>query len=163
MTHVKTFTSLATIAFGAALTLVACAKKDEPVQPATPGGQYPQGQYPQQNGQYPQQPGQYPQQGGQYPQQTGQYPQQAGQYPQQGGQVPPTQPATGQPAAGQPAAGGTMAVPAAFATPCQNDSVCGIYRCNVQYGKCAVPCQSEVDCIQGLSCFNGLCVPKMGQ
>lgn len=119
----------------------ACAKSDDTAQPATPQAQaYPQGQYPQQG--YPQQG--YPQQG--YPQQQGQYPQQ--QYPQQ-------------PAAPTPAAGGQMATPGPLALPCTSDASCGLARCNTQYGKCAFPCQSAVDCAQGNSCnaMTGLCLP----
>jgi len=123
----------------------ACKKEDDAAQPAAPQGQYgPQGQYPQ--GQYPQ--GQPPPQG-QYPQ--GQYPQ--GQYPQPAPPgASPTPPAPAQP--------GQMATPGALAFPCQNDSACGLARCNTQYQKCAFPCQSAVDCIQGARCpQTGFCLP----
>ena len=69
---------------------------------------------------------------GQYPQQgypPGQYPQQ-GQYPQ--GQYP---------------------------LQCTNDVPCGTHHCNTQYGRCAFPCQSAVDCITPNTCMMGLCVP----
>jgi hypothetical protein len=60
-----------------------------------------------------------------------------------------------------PAAGGTMATPNAFALPCQNDQSCGFARCNVQFQKCAFPCQSAVDCAAGANCntVTGLCLP----
>ncbi|HWZ88559.1 MAG TPA: hypothetical protein VNW92_06910 [Polyangiaceae bacterium] len=65
------------------------------------------------------------------------------------------------PAAGAPATGGTMATPNAFALPCQNDQSCGFAKCNVQFQKCAFPCQSAVDCAAGANCntVTGLCLP----
>jgi hypothetical protein len=125
--------------------LAACGKEEPP--PATPAQQ----QYPQQ-GQYPQQ--QYPQQG-QYPQQQG--PQ---QYPQQG----PAPAATAPAAAPAGAPGGTMATPNQFALPCQNDAACGFAKCNVQYHKCAFPCQGPIDCAAGNSCntATGFCLPGGG-
>ena len=88
--------------------------------------------------------------------------------------APPTQPgATAYPqpavtaaapapvAPAAPAAGGAMATPNAFALPCQNDQSCGFAKCNVQFQKCAFPCQSAVDCAAGASCntVTGLCLP----
>jgi hypothetical protein len=60
-----------------------------------------------------------------------------------------------------PAVAGTMATPNAFALPCQNDQSCGFARCNVQFQKCAFPCQSAVDCAANASCnaVTGLCLP----
>ncbi len=87
----------------------------------------------------------YPQQG--YPQQQ--------PYPQQGY---PQQPAPTAP----PAAAGTMAVPGPLALACQADSACGLHKCNTQYQKCAFPCASAVDCIQGNSCMMGVCAPIPG-
>jgi hypothetical protein len=60
-----------------------------------------------------------------------------------------------------PAAAGTMATPNAFALPCQNDQSCGFAKCNVQFQKCAFPCQGAVDCAAGASCntVTGLCLP----
>jgi hypothetical protein len=65
------------------------------------------------------------------------------------------------PIPGAPATGGTMATPNAFALPCQNDQSCGFAKCNVQFQKCAFPCQSAVDCAAGASCntVTGLCLP----
>jgi hypothetical protein len=68
----------------------------------------------------------------------------------------------GQP--GQPVPG-QMAVPGPAALACQNDSQCMTHRCNTQYQKCAFPCQSDADCIQGSTCFVGggalaACLPK---
>ena len=116
--------------------VAACGKKDETPPPAY--GQPGYGQ--------PGQPGQYPQQ------QPGQYPQQQpGQYPQQ---QPGAQPQAGQ-----------MATPGPTALPCQNDSSCMTHKCNTQFGKCAFPCLSDADCIQGSSCFVAggalaACIPK---
>lgn len=117
------------------MALAACKKEEPP--PATPvAPQYPQ----------PGQPG--------YPQQ---YPPQPGQpgYEQPG--ALPAQP--GQPGAGQ------MATPGPTALACQNDSQCITHRCNTQYGKCAFPCVSDNDCIQGTTCLvaagpAAACVPK---
>jgi hypothetical protein len=125
------------------LCVAACGKDDPP--PATPAptaqpyGQPGYGQ-----------PGygqQQPQQG--YPQQ------QPGGYPQQ---QPGQQP-------GMAPAGGQMAAPGPLALPCQNDSGCGTHRCNTQFGKCAYPCQTDTDCIQGSTCFAAAgalatCIPK---
>jgi hypothetical protein len=61
-----------------------------------------------------------------------------------------------------PAPTGTMATPGLLALPCQADSSCGLHRCNTQYGKCAFPCQSAVDCAQASQCMMGVCVPGGG-
>ncbi len=82
---------------------------------------------------------------------------------QPGWTPPPGQPGQpGQPPVAQP---GQMAIPGPAALPCQNDSQCMTHRCNLQYGKCAFPCVSDADCIQGTMCFVGggplaACVPK---
>jgi hypothetical protein len=73
----------------------------------------------------------------------------------------PTAP-PGQPA---PPVAGQMAVPGPTALACSNDSQCMTHRCNTQYGKCAFPCQSDADCIQGATCFVAggpvaACLPK---
>jgi hypothetical protein len=80
------------------------------------------------------------------------------------GQPPPQQTA---PPPGQPTApvAGQMATPGPTALACQNDSQCMTHRCNTQYGKCAFPCQSDTDCIQGATCFvaggpAAACLPK---
>lgn len=117
------------------LALVAGCSKDEP-PPATPvATQQPYGQQPGATG--------YPQQG---------YPAQPGQpgYPAQPG------------AAGAP---GQLATPGPTALACQNDSQCLTHKCNLQYQKCAFPCVSDTDCIQGSTCMTALgaaaaCVPK---
>jgi hypothetical protein len=123
---------------------VAACGKDETPPPATPAPTaQPYGQ-----------PG-YGQPGyGQPPPQQG-YPQQQTGYPQQ---QPGTQP-------GMAPAGGQMATPGPLALPCQNDSGCGTHRCNTQFGKCAYPCQTDTDCIQGSTCFAAAgalatCIPK---
>jgi hypothetical protein len=84
------------------------------------------------------------------------------------GQPPPgQQPGMQQPPPGQPATpvAGQMATPGPTALACQNDSQCMTHRCNTQYGKCAFPCQSDADCIQGATCFvaggpAAACLPK---
>jgi hypothetical protein len=48
-----------------------------------------------------------------------------------------------------------MAVPGPLATPCQNDGPCLLHKCNVQYGKCAFPCESDNDCNTGNYCAKG--------
>jgi hypothetical protein len=148
----RSLTFVAIVGLGV-LAVAACGKKDDTPAPNTPNtaAGYPQQGYPQQG--YPQQ-GAYPQQG--YPQQ--------GAYPQQQPQQYPQQPAGGQPMGTAPA-GGAMAVPGPMALPCQNDSQCGLARCNTQYSKCAFPCQNgDIDCIQGAQCgLGGLCMPKVGQ
>jgi hypothetical protein len=121
------------------LFVAACGSKDEQPPPQTPP--------PQQYGQP--QPGAYPQQ------QPGAYPQ------QQPGAYPEQQPG-GQPGMAQP---GQMATPGPLALPCQNDSGCGTHRCNTQHGKCAYPCLTDTDCIQGSTCFAAAgalatCIPK---
>jgi hypothetical protein len=63
------------------------------------------------------------------------------------------------PSESAPSTSGQMAVPAAIAFPCQNDEPCGLHHCNLQYGKCAFPCASAVDCIAPNECLAGICVP----
>jgi hypothetical protein len=55
--------------------------------------------------------------------------------------------------------GGQMATPGPFAFTCQNDVPCGTHHCNMQYQKCAFPCQTAVDCLAPNSCVMGVCVP----
>jgi hypothetical protein len=71
----------------------------------------------------------------------------------------PVQPATPISPAPAPGVSGQMAVPGPVAFQCQNDIPCGTHHCNVQYGKCAFPCQTNADCISPNSCVLGLCVP----
>src|SRR5580700_8781298 len=59
------------------------------------------------------------------------------------------------------AASGQMAVPGPLAFQCQNDVPCGMHHCNLQYGKCAFPCQTNADCLAPNSCMTGLCVPPI--
>jgi len=128
-----------------------CKRQDDTQQPASaPTATAPYGQYPPppQSG-YGQYPAPYP---------TATYG--AGQAAPAPVQPPPPAPvpsATAAPAA--PAGSGQMAVPGAVAFQCQNDLPCGTHHCNVQYGKCAFPCQTNVDCIQPNTCVMGLCVP----
>ena len=65
--------------------------------------------------------------------------------------------APGTPAA--PTGSGPMAVPGPIAFQCKDDVPCGTHHCNLQYGKCAFPCQSAADCLQPNSCLAGFCVP----
>ncbi len=132
------------------IVAIACGKKDE-----TPAATYPAGSASSGYGQG------YPQQGGSPPPQQGGYPQQQqGGYPQQPQQGAPQQgaPQQGAPAMGQP---GQLATPGPLALPCSNDSGCGLAHCNTQFGKCAFPCVSPSDCIQGASCntMTGFCLP----
>ncbi|HQY63761.1 MAG: hypothetical protein IPF92_01455 [Myxococcales bacterium] len=87
--------------------------------------------------------------------------------PGQPGYPPPGQPPPGQPGypPAQPA-GPTLAVPGPQAIACSNDSACMSHKCNVQYGKCAFPCETDFDCVNGLGCMKGgplgaVCLPKM--
>jgi hypothetical protein len=83
-------------------------------------------------------------------------------YPPQPGQpgyVPPPQASATAPVPGQ------MATPGPTALGCQNDSQCVTHRCNLQFQKCAFPCVSDADCIQGTTCFvaggpAAACLPK---
>jgi hypothetical protein len=54
-----------------------------------------------------------------------------------------------------------MAVPGAIAFQCHDDVPCGTHHCNVQYGKCAFPCQSAADCIAPNACMAGFCAPPL--
>lgn len=124
------------------LVVTACGSKNQQ-QPGTaptatgypgypPAGQYPPGQAP--PGQYPQQP----------------------VYGQQPTMAPTAPPPTGPTPA---PTGGPMATPGPLAFTCQNDVPCGTHHCNMQYGKCAFPCQSANDCIPPNQCMAGLCIP----
>ncbi|MCL2449154.1 MAG: hypothetical protein FWD17_09415 [Polyangiaceae bacterium] len=108
---------------------------------------------------YPPPQGAYPQQ---YPAATvptySQYPQQPAPQPAPAPVPAPAPPPAPAPAPA-PAASGQMAMPGPVAFQCQNDVPCGTHHCNVQYGKCAFPCQTNVDCISPNSCVMGLCVP----
>ncbi len=138
---------LSTCVAAASLLVIlgACKKQDDSAQPSTvPSAAY---------SAYPQQP-QYPQQA--YPAATAPSP-----YPQAAQPMPTAAP---QPMPTAAAAGsGAMAVPGPVAFQCQNDVPCGTHHCNVSYGKCAFPCQTNVDCIAPNSCMMGLCVPAPPQ
>ncbi len=71
------------------------------------------------------------------------------------GQPPPNQPPAAQPGQPAPPAPGQMSTPGPTALSCQNDTQCITHRCNTQYQKCAFPCVTDVDCIQGTKCFGG--------
>jgi len=82
-------------------------------------------------------------------------------YGQPGGQGQPggyTQP--GQPGAypGQPPPSSGPPSPLAL-LPCQSDFTCGSHKCNLQYQRCAIPCQGPQDCAAGFACMTGACVP----
>ena len=125
--------------------IAACAKKDETPAPATAQTAYPPQGYA---------TGAPPGYGTAPPQGYGTA------APQGYGTAAPPGYATAAPTAAPPAAG-QMATPGPLALPCQNDSSCGLAHCNVQFQKCAFPCQSAADCIQGSSCntMSGLCLP----
>jgi hypothetical protein len=99
-------------------------------------------------------------------------------YPPPGGQPPPGYPpgtpppgyppgtppgyppATGTPPPGPAPTGSVaMAVPGPLAFQCKDDVPCGLHHCNLQYGKCAFPCQTAADCLGNNSCVAGLCIP----
>jgi hypothetical protein len=83
--------------------------------------------------------------------QTGSYPQ-SGASNQQSGYGQTAQPTTATTAT-------TAASPLAVA--CQSDATCLTHRCNLQTGRCSVPCASNADCIAGNGCVVGLCIPGM--
>jgi hypothetical protein len=123
------------------IALASACKKDDPPPAAPAPSAQPYAQ--------PGQPG--------YPPQPGQ----PGYQPQPG--QPGYQPQPGQPGAAP--APGQMATPGPTALACQNDSQCMTHRCNLQFQKCAFPCQSDADCIQGTTCFvaagpAAACLPK---
>ena len=138
----RRFVSVAVVVTGF-VVFTGCGKKDENPQPVAPTATSP---YPAAGpgGQYQPPPGQYPPPAGGQP-----------QYP------PPPGPAPG-PTPGPAPGGATMATPSPIATPCQNDGPCLTHHCNLQYQKCAFPCQnSEVDCIAPNVCNAGVCAPKL--
>jgi hypothetical protein len=61
-----------------------------------------------------------------------------------------------------PAGSGQMAVPGPIALQCHDDVPCGTHHCNLQYGKCAFPCQSAADCLNPNTCIAGFCAPQFG-
>ena len=128
----------------------ACGPKQDPSQQAqpnmAPAASAPYG--------YPQQPGAYPTATAGGPAGYG--------YPQQGAPQPTYTAAMPAPTAAPAGSAGQMAVPGALAFQCTNDVPCGTHHCNVQYGKCAFPCQTNADCITPNACAMGLCVPQMG-
>ena len=130
---------------GLVLTISACAKDNDTPPAAAPTAAYPATAYPP----------------GTQPVAPAAYPQPAVTAAQPAPVAPMPQAAPAAPAATTPAAAGTMATPNAFALPCQNDQACGFAKCNVQFQKCAFPCQSAVDCAAGASCntVTGLCLP----
>jgi hypothetical protein len=87
-----------------------------------------------------------------------------GQAPPPGyGYGAPTAAPTAMPApTAAPTGSGQMAVPGPIAFQCKDDVPCGTHHCNLQYGKCAFPCQSAADCLSPNSCMAGLCVPAPG-
>jgi hypothetical protein len=155
---VRTLTSSSVVALFF-LALVGCPPPKSNTQTPTAGqpvqGQYPQGPVQGASPGYPQQ--QPPPGYAQQPPAQG-YPQQG--YPQQ---APPGAPMGAQPGAA-PAASATLATPGPLALPCTNDQACGLAHCNTQFGKCAFPCQTAADCIQGASCntMTGFCLPGGG-
>jgi hypothetical protein len=135
----------------------ACARKQDDTPPPTvataPSAyqSYPPPVY------APPQPG-YAQPGYAQPQPyPNQYPAPAPTYAQPGPPMTAPAPVPTYPAA--PAGSMQMAVPGPIAFQCQNDVPCGTHHCNMQYGKCAFPCQSAADCISPNQCLAGLCIP----
>lgn len=148
--------SITVAATGLIVIAGACKRQDDTQQPASaPAAPY-----------YGQAPG-YP-----APQPQGAYGQVPAPYPTATYGAPPAAPPPAQPPSPAPAptvatapappaptGAGQMAVPGPVAFQCQNDLPCGTHHCNVQYGKCAFPCQTNVDCIAPNTCVMGLCVP----
>jgi hypothetical protein len=140
---------LSICAGAAALSMVVAACQPKNQDPGmTPNGMPPTG-YPA----YP--PGQAPPAG--YPP-AGYPPGQTAQPGYPGAGAPTAAPPGATP---MPAGSGQMAVPGPLALQCKDDVPCLTHRCNVQYGKCAMPCQSAVDCISPNTCMAGLCLPPM--
>jgi hypothetical protein len=73
------------------------------------------------------------------------------------GYPPPT--ATAPPTGPAPTGSVPMAVPGPLAFQCKDDVPCGLHHCNLQYGKCAFPCQTAADCLAPNTCVAGLCIP----
>ena len=83
-------------------------------------------------------------------------------YGQQPGYPQPGYPQPGYPQPGypQPTATAPASQPSPLALPCHNDFTCGAHQCNLQVGRCAVPCATAAtDCAAGMGCMGGLCVP----
>jgi hypothetical protein len=139
------------------VVFAACGKKQDDTQPPGTAATATATGYPG----YPPAQGYPPQQGAYQQPYPNQYPPPAATYGQP--VPPPAAPAAGPApmpgATTAPAAAGQMAVPGPIAFQCQNDVPCGTHHCNVQYGKCAFPCQSAADCITPNQCMAGLCVP----
>jgi hypothetical protein len=136
----RVLTHCATAASAILVVVAAC----QPKQDATgqPGYGYPPGQQPPPG--YGAPPGQAPP-------------------PGYGYGAPPAPPPTGAPPPAAPPAGSAqMAVPGPIAFQCHDDVPCGTHHCNLQYGKCAFPCQSAADCLNPNTCIAGLCVPAPG-
>ena len=138
------------------LLFAACAKKQDDTQPPAVGtapsayqSYPPPGYLPPQPAYAQPQPQPQP-----YP---NQYPPPAPTYAQPSPPMTAPAPAPAYPAA--PTGSTQMAVPGPIAFQCQNDVPCGTHHCNMQYGKCAFPCQSAADCISPNQCMAGLCVP----
>lgn len=140
----RTLRTLSTCTVVACVLVVAAACQPKTQDGGMPPNGMPPTGYPQQ---YP--PGQAPPGG--YP--PGQMPPTA--YPAPGATVPTATPGT----TPMPAGSGQMAVPGPIAFQCKDDVPCGTHHCNLQYGKCAFPCQSAADCLSPNTCMAGLCVP----
>lgn len=83
------------------------------------------------------------------------------------GAVPPGYPAATTPLPPGPAPAPTgsvaMAVPGPYAFSCTDDVPCGLHHCNLQYKKCAFPCQTAADCLSPNTCVAGICIPVAPQ
>ena len=174
-----------TVGFGAAFIVAACGGNKDATTPTAPAGSTQL--QPGQPGYGQPQPGQ-PGYGQAQPGQPGYgQPQPGYGQPQPGyGQPQPGQPGYGQPQPGygqpqpgygqpqpgygqpQPGYGqptAQLSVPGPMALPCTSDAQCVTHKCNVQYSKCAFPCETDNDCNAGSYCFKGVptgatCLPK---
>jgi hypothetical protein len=134
----KAFSRILLVAALPALLAVGCKKEEEQAPANTSGMQ-----------QTNQQPTQYQQPAAQTQYQT----------------QPAAQPAAAQPAAvAQPAAAAGSPTPAAYALACKQDGDCVGARCNLQAGKCQIPCGSNTDCQAGWACMTtplgAACMPS---
>jgi hypothetical protein len=135
----------------------ACKKQDSPPPASAPAPTYQTG-YPPPQSAYPPPQSAYPPPQSAYPPPQATYQQAPPPAPTY---APPATPVPPPPqTAPVPSASAAMAVPGPIAFQCQNDVPCGTHHCNLTYGKCAFPCQSNVDCLAPNTCVLGLCVPS---
>lgn len=63
-----------------------------------------------------------------------------------------------------PAATPAPAAASPLALPCQSDGgICGTHKCNLTTQKCSFPCAGIQDCMAGMNCMAGICLPGAPQ